>query len=259
MPVVARLLKRVGLRDTVLRLHERRRRARRDRAEARGDDRLSKPALFELDSKLDAIIDSDGGFFVEAGAHNGFTQSNTYWLERFRGWRGLLVEPMPTLATQARQIRKASTVVQCALIAADDPREQLHMRFGDLMSVVDGYKDAAWPAIGTSHGWRDSYEADVAARTLSSLLDEIEAPEVDLLSLDVEGFEEPALRGIDFERHAPRYVLVELFDREQNKPRIDAVLGDRYVEHGWLSPNDLLYVRRDVSELNGATGSAPAG
>ena len=79
-----------------------RRRLRRDRekraaAETRGDDTLSRPALHELDVKLGAIIDRDGGFFVEAGAHDGFTQSNTYWLERFRGWRGLLVEPMPEL------------------------------------------------------------------------------------------------------------------------------------------------------------------
>jgi FkbM family methyltransferase len=239
------------VRDPVVRARLRRLRARRHAAEARGDDRLSRPALHELDVKLNAIIDRDGGFFVEAGAHDGFTQSNTYWLERFRGWHGLLVEPMAELAAEARLSRPASTVVQCALVSADDQREKLPMRFGDLMSMVDGAREPEWPAAGTILGWRDPHNVDVDARTLSSLLDEIGAPEVDLLSLDVEGFEAHALQGLDLERHAPRYVLVELHNRNRDKPPVDAVLAGRYVEHGWLSPLDLLYVRTDVTPSSG--------
>jgi FkbM family methyltransferase len=238
-----RALRALGVRDELVRWRLRRSRARRAAAEARGDERLSHPALHELDRKLDAIIDRDDGFFVEAGGHDGFTQSNTYWLERFRGWRGLLVEPMPELAAEARLSRPGAVVKQCALVAADEPRERLRMRFGDLMSMVDGARESHWPSLGTVLGWRDQYELEVDARTLSSLLDEIDAPEVDLLSLDVEGFEGPALRGLDLDRHAPRYVLVEIHDRERDKPPVDAVLGERYVEHGWLSPVDLLYVR----------------
>ncbi|HTW42867.1 MAG TPA: FkbM family methyltransferase [Solirubrobacteraceae bacterium] len=256
------LLRALGVRERFVRWRLARARARRAAAEARGEDRLSHPALHELDFKLNAIIDRDGGFYVEAGGHDGFTQSNTYWLERFRGWRGVLVEPMPELAAEARLSRPAATVFQCALVAADEPRATLRMRFGDLMSMVDGARESHWPALGTVLGWRDPYELDVPARTLSSLLDEIGAPEVDLLSLDVEGFEGPALRGLDLARHAPRYVLVELHDRAHDKPPVDAVLGGCYVEHGWLSPVDLLYVRRDVMrrDVPQAEGDeAPAG
>jgi FkbM family methyltransferase len=241
------MLRLLKVRDPLVRARLRRSRARRHAAEARGDDRLSRPALHGLDVKLNAIIDRDGGFFVEAGAHDGFTQSNTYWLERFRGWRGLLVEPMAELAAEARLSRPGSTVVECALVSADDSRDRLPMRFGDLMSMVDGAREGDWPALGTVLGWRDPREVDVKARTLSSLLDEIGAPEVDLLSLDVEGFEAPALRGLDLERHAPRYVLVEIHDRDRDRGPIDAVLSEPYVAHGWLSPLDLLYVRRDLA------------
>jgi FkbM family methyltransferase len=247
--ITTRILRLLKLRDPIVRWRLRRGRARRAALEARGDDRLSRPALHELDMKLDAIIDRDCGFFVEAGAHDGFTQSNTYWLERFRGWRGLLVEPMPELAGEARLSRPAATVVQCALVAAGETRKTMRMSFGDLMSIVEGARAADWPEGGTILGWRDPHELDVDARTLSSLLDEISAPEVDLLSLDVEGSEGPALEGLDLERHAPRYVLVEIHDRERDRPPVDAALAGRYVEHGWLSPLDLLYVRRDIVEL----------
>lgn len=254
---LTRVLRFLRLRDPIVRWRLRRSRARRMALEARGEDRLSRPALHELDSKLDAIIDRDGGFFIEAGAHDGFTQSNTYWLERFRGWRGLLVEPMPELAAEARLSRPAATIVQCALVSCEEPRQKLRMRFGDLMSMVDGARESDWPTGGTILGWRDPHELDVDARTLSSLLDEIGAPEVDLLSLDVEGFEGPALQGLDLDRHAPRYVLVELHDRDRDRPPVDAVLGQHYVEHSWLSPVDLLYVRRDVAESS-ATASGEA-
>jgi FkbM family methyltransferase len=240
------LLRRIGLRDRVFARRLERKRSERLTAEASGDNSLSKPALHEIDAKLDAIIDRDGGFFIEAGANDGVTQSNTYWLEHARGWSGLLVEPMPELAAEARKDRPGSTVIQCALVAAGDPRTHLRMHFGDLMSMVDGAREADWPEFGTALGWRDPYELEVEARTLSSLLDEIGAPEVDLLSLDVEGFEEPALRGLDLARHAPRYILVELHNRAEEQPKVDAVLTDRYAEHGWLSPMDLLYVRRDL-------------
>lgn len=251
------VLRFLRIRDPIVRWRLRRSRARRMSLEARGEDRLSRPALHELDSKLNAIIDRDGGFFIEAGAHDGFTQSNTYWLERFRGWRGLLVEPMPELAAEARLSRPAATIVQCALVSCEEPRKKLRMRFGDLMSMVDGARESDWPTGGTILGWRDPHELDVDARTLSSLLDEIGAPEVDLLSLDVEGFEGPALQGLDLDRHAPRYVLVELHDRDRDRPPVDAVLGQHYVEHSWLSPVDLLYVRRDVAESS-ATASGEA-
>jgi FkbM family methyltransferase len=243
--VVARVLKPLGLREPALQAISAWRRRQRRRAEAAGLDHLSRPAAYGLDGALDEIIDRDGGFFVEAGANDGYQQSNTYWLEHFRGWRGLLVEPMPELAALARRNRPRATVRQCALVA--DPGVQgIRMRFGDLTSSVAGIQDETWSDVGLAFGWRDRYEVDVPAQTLSSLLDEIGAPEVDLLSLDVEGFEEQVLRGLDLDRHPPRYVLVEIHDREINRAAIDAVLGDRYLEHGWLSPIDLLYVRRDV-------------
>jgi FkbM family methyltransferase len=245
--LLTRGLRVLGLRDRVVRWRAVRSRSRRFAAEARGSDRRSKPALHELDAKLNAIIDMSGGFFVEAGAHDGFTQSNTYWLERFREWRGILVEPIPEMAAEARLSRPTATVIQCALVSADDPRERVQMRFGDLMSAVDGVKEEGWSGMGTVLGWRDAYDVDVETRTLSSILDEQNAPEIDLLSLDTEGFEVSALRGLDLTRHAPRYIVVEIHERVRDRPPIDQALGERYVAHDWLSPVDLLYVRDDVA------------
>ncbi|MGI6100339.1 MAG: hypothetical protein ACOYD3_11385 [Kiritimatiellia bacterium] len=91
--------------------------------EAFGSDRYSRAGLDSLDLKLQKYLDFDNGFFIEAGANDGFTQSNTYWLERFRGWRGILVEPIPSLYEICRKERSRSTVYNYALVSDNWPQD----------------------------------------------------------------------------------------------------------------------------------------
>ncbi len=230
--------------------HQRaRRRARRRALEAQGDDSRSHPSLHDLDRKLDRHIDRDGGFFVEAGANDGFEQSNTYWLERFRGWTGVLVEPVPELYREAVLERPDAHVFNCALVPFDYGADTVMMRHAGLMSIVSGSRgseaaDRAYVEPAFSLGMESEYEIEVPVRTLSAILDEVDAPEVDLLSLDVEGFEPDVLRGLDFDRHVPKFILVEVHDVAEGRPVIEHVLSERYEALEQLSPLDLLYRRR---------------
>ena len=65
-------------------------------AEGLGFKRYSYPALNNLDRKMDELL-PDSGVFLEIGANDGYTQSNTYFLERLRNWDGILIEPVPWL------------------------------------------------------------------------------------------------------------------------------------------------------------------
>lgn len=58
---------------------------------------------------MDRILhEQDGGFFVECGAYDGETHSNTLFFETERGWTGLLIEANPRafreLAMKDRQV-----------------------------------------------------------------------------------------------------------------------------------------------------------
>lgn len=226
-------------------------RMRRTVYEAMGSARYSRMALYEIDRKLERYLDFDGGVFVEAGANDGVEQSNTYYFEKFRGWTGLLVEPEPSLAAACRKNRRAQ-VAQAALVATDVPGATVELHFAGLMSTVAGVLgDAEATARHVQTGLAVQPELAgtrrmrVPARTLSALLDEagLNRP-VDWLSLDVEGAETEALRGIDFARHAPRFICVEARDAAV----IAAVLGDRYDLREVLtelgSHRDLLYALR---------------
>jgi FkbM family methyltransferase len=240
------VLRLTGQRERVLRW--RIERGRRRRLAAGPTDAIVHPALYDMDRKLDSIFDLDGGFFVEAGANDGYAQSNTYWLERFRRWRGILIEPMQELYELCRAERPNAIVVRAALVPESHRGDTVRMRFADLMSTVAGpHEDQARTDLGNALRWRDPYEADVPARTLSAILDEVNAPEVDLLSLDVEGYEPGVIAGLDLDHHAPKWLLVEIHDEATGRPPIEDMLGDRYVLHDRLSPMDILYRRADVT------------
>jgi FkbM family methyltransferase len=244
---LTRTLKALGLREKVLLARYATLRWRRRLFERLGSTRYSKPALHGMDRKLDRIIDVDGGVFVEAGGHDGYTQSNSYFLERFRGWRGVLVEPMPEMAEQARRNRPGSRLFQCALVGPEDDGKRIEMEFGDLFSKVRAGRDDEWVKNGLVLGWREHRVEAVPARTLSSVLEEAGLAKIDLLSLDVEGHEAQVLSGLDLSRHAPAWLLVEMHDLEAGREQIGRALGERYVEHELLSPLDVLYRRSDIA------------
>jgi FkbM family methyltransferase len=223
-------------------------RTRRRLFERLASARYSRPALFELDRKLEAYLPERGGFFVEAGANDGYMQSNTYYFERIKGWTGVLIEPVPQLFETCKRERPHSVVVQAALVPPELEGQTVKLTVAGLMSLVHGAQgsaeaDRAHAAEGTRRGREPNYEIEVEGRTLSSVLDEVGAPEIDLLVLDVEGYEAEVLAGLDLERHIPRFLLVEMLDEERTRRRIETLIGERLVFAAQLSPHDRLYRR----------------
>ena len=219
--------------------------ARRRASEAVGSYRFSRTGAHDIDEKLQRHLDLDGGFFVEAGANDGVNFSNTYYLERVRGWTGVLVEGIPDLYRACVRHRPRSRVVNCALVPPEKEGVPVTMHYSNLQSIVSG----ALPYQHVEEGLRSqgerTYEVEVPGRTLTSVLDEAMPPRFDLLVLDVEGYEAQVLRGLDLDRHAPRLALIEVLD-DAARAAVDAALDDRYKEVERLTPTDVLFRHRSM-------------
>ena len=197
--------------------------------------------LNDIDRKLEHWIDFDNGTYVEAGANNGITQSNTYYFEKFRGWSGLLIEPIPEKAKECRRNRPNSIIENCALGSMEQDNSVLNLTYCDLMTVAEGSMaspDAISDHVskGSSLQKVKSYDFRIACHSLSALLEKHNLRKIDLLSLDVEGFEVNVLDGLDLDAHAPSYILVEARDMKNIMRRLSHLYN--IVEH--MSHHDIL-------------------
>jgi FkbM family methyltransferase len=232
------LLTRTPLRDRATRkrlVHVRRR-----LFEAAGSARYSRPAPDNIDTKLECYLPAVGTF-IEAGANDGYTWSNTYYLERLKGWSGVLIEGIPALSDECRRLRSRSQVYNCALVDRDFPEGHVTMTYSDLRSLIKGSEPQLEELALTTI--RSSYDVQVPARTLDDVLQEASVGPIDFVSLDLEGFEAAALRGLDLERHRPDWLLVEVAGGG-GRPAVEEVLGERYEAVEALTPSDILYRRR---------------
>jgi FkbM family methyltransferase len=149
------------------------------------------------------------GRFLEAGANDGLRQSNTAYLERYCGWTGILVEPLPHRFVECVRNRPRARVEHCALVSEDFRPEFVELQFNDLMTRIgDADIDGAQGLSGASSALCGA-RFMAPARTLDDVLRRCGDPEIDLLSLDVEGYEMEVLRGARLDRRRIRSLLVE--------------------------------------------------
>lgn len=202
--------------------------------------------LNELDRKLLPYLNIRDGFFVELGANDGITQSNTKHLEVFKGWKGVLIEPSPDQFKKLIKNRShESFFFNCACVGFDFKKSDIQLMYSNLMTVaLEGENDiqdrVAHAKAGESHSDKEKvYVFTANARTLQSVLEEANSPNlIDLLSLDVEGGELEVLKGINFEQTNFKYIVIET--RSITEVR-EFLVPKNYQEVAQLSHHDYLF------------------
>lgn len=184
---------------------------------------------------LDALFrDRAEGFFVEVGCIDGRRFSNSLTFEE-RGWRGICVEAHAGYIELLTKNRPNSIVCHCAAGEIDEETTFYANARGSL-STLDKSMEKRWKADYAEY-FSGFDVQNVSKVRLSTLFDRLEAPAIDFLSLDIEGYELQALKGIDFLRHRPAVLVVEV-DAAEHELQIDAMLeAAGYVKSLRLGPN----------------------
>lgn len=176
--------------------------------------RVGARPLNALDKKLAGLLPQQG-VYVEIGANDGLTQSNTWWLERDRGWSGLLIEPALNRYLELVRNRGPQNSFACAACMSSEYEDQhINLIYADLMSTseVPGLLGLE-PDLHTSDSptaFLERVRFSAPVSTLSALIDAAGLPSrIDFLSVDVEGAELHVLGGLDGHRHRVDNLLVE--------------------------------------------------
>jgi FkbM family methyltransferase len=153
------------------------------------------------------------GFYVDVGAYHPMEYSNTYYFYR-RGWRGINIDAMPGSMNLFRKHRKRDINLELAI--ADEKKSITYHQFNDpaLNTFSEQHKEAAFES-GKFHVIST---VEVQTSTLEEVFN-IWLPAntmIDLLDIDVEGYDLKVLRGNNWEKHRPKIILVESLRFEGN-------------------------------------------
>jgi FkbM family methyltransferase len=155
------------------------------------------------DVVLSRLFTSEQGFYVDLGAGHPVYDSVTKHFSD-RGWHGLNVEPLPEHFALLRAYRPRDVCRQVAV--TDQPgRATLHIDPAEsrgCSTIVPEY-------VSAMSGGLPVETVEVEALRLMDLLDEHEVDRIDLLKIDVEGFEGVIINDTDWSVVHPRVLVIE--------------------------------------------------
>jgi len=170
---------------------------------------LAEERLYSLfDEELiirDFFQDRRDGFFLDVGCAWPIRASNTYYLEKHLGWRGIGIDALAGYAPGWKRERPDSRFFSYLVTDQSNQVETFFMAPNPGLSSTD--REVA--SGGTFGAKVEPEEVKIETTTLDDLLDREGVTKIDLLSMDIEGHEPKALAGFDIERFRPELVVIE--------------------------------------------------
>lgn len=157
----------------------------------------------------------DHGLFIEVGAYDGYSYSNTSCLAQ-AGWEGFYIEPVPEYAERCRERYWDNPRIHVAEVAIGGRQGELTVHLGEYLSTpsegqLAEYRDTTW----AKDLFTDGVDVHVPMTTLDEFLEANQIPsDFDVLVVDVEGFETEVFSAFDIPRWRPRAMIVELKDTD---------------------------------------------
>lgn len=154
------------------------------------------------------------GFFVDVGAHDGETLSNTLFFEKELGWSGICIEPIPEVFHQLQTKRNATCIQGCAYNRDGKIPFKRIKGYSEMLSGIEEaycqkHSNRIRSELASFGGCEETIEVDTFR--LATLFEKYSISHVDYLSIDTEGSELQILEGIDFDK-----VRIDVIEIEVN-------------------------------------------
>lgn len=152
------------------------------------------------------------GTFVDIGAHNGITYSNSFFFENELGWRGLCVEPNPEVFDELKKNRSCISVNGCVTNKSGPGKFLMVTGYAEMLSgLIDKFDPQHIERIKSeiaAHGGTCKV-IDVNCYLLNDLLEMYGVPHINFLSIDTEGGEFDIIQSIDYNRFKIDVITLE--------------------------------------------------
>lgn len=165
------------------------------------------------DRIIDKMLGGRSGFYVDVGTNDPFRFSNTarFWK---KGWMGITIEPDPLLHENIKKVRTDGI--------------NLNVGVGTKKGILPFYKFEPHTLSTFSEEEKNKYLSegyklqgivDVPVITLGEILKKhADKKQIDLLSIDTEGFDYEVLQSNDWTRFKPKLICIEAVEHVSGKP-----------------------------------------
>lgn len=186
-------------------------------------------------------INKKNGFFVQCGGNDGYGNDPTYYIEKILNWHGVIVEPL-SIYKLCKKNRKNSKIYNTAIGSFENKGKLVEIIDCNAMSFVRGSipNENEWISAGEKTQNIKSKVVSIQLQPIQDIIDEYFKVNgnqiIDLFVADVEGYELEVLKGLDFSKNPPTFLLLEVHLEsrlkeienylDQRKYKIITKLGD---------------------------------
>ena len=169
--------------------------------------------------------------FIDVGAFDGFTYSNT-WALAVNGWEGIMVEPDPESANLCRENLVPYENVQIIEAAVTTEKGPLKLFRGQELGTLSTQMESEYKSKGWSSANMKGETVFVECLTLNDVMRNSGFSQFGVLSVDVEGEEFSVWKSLDISMFRPRIMIWELQEFSDG--------GSSFIEKWNVVRNDIL-------------------
>lgn len=209
---------------------------------------LTPAYAFMSQAGQDAVVDlffkqMRGGTFVDVGGYDGVTGSNTVFLEKWRGWTGILVEPVAANLNRAKATRSCPCFGY-AVADQDGIAEFITVTEGfTQMSGLSGSYDENMLKRVRENPHHKEMTIEVPTKSLTSILEEAGIEHPDFVSLDIEGGELSALQSFPFTDHRVGIWAIE--NNTGSREIVELMRDNGYDLIDFCGPDEIYALRKN--------------
>ena len=205
---------------------------------------------------MDLIIqhiykDKNDGVYIDVGCQHPVKNNNTYLLFK-KGWSGINIDLDKVNIDLFNYYRPTDLNINVAL---SDKIEEVDLFYYHQKSPINTLDKK----ISDKQKVKVEKIIKVKTNTLTNILQSTQTKDIDVLSIDVEGYELKVLKGLNFNKYIPKIIIVEFLDIDATKweipfNNIDKVINSEiysflisknYKFINWVN-GDLVFINKNI-------------
>ncbi len=161
------------------------------------------------DQILAELLPQNLGFYVDIGAFHPYRFSNTYYFY-LKGWHGINIDPTPGMKQRFDTARPRDINLELGISSTTGQSEFFIFNEPALNTF-----DTQRARLMEFRGYELKTKKKISQRKLKNVLAEYLGDNIiDFITIDVETYEIQVLESNDWERYRPRFILVEILEKD---------------------------------------------